>query len=104
MPILGAALGMVQIGIRGSLNNRNDYGREAGIRTIVIEEYFRMGVDAVIEEARRIVGEGPTYISFDVDGLDPTFAPGTGTPEIGGYSTFDAQRMFRGIWLLGSIG
>jgi len=43
-----------------------------------------MDVDAVIAEARRMVGDGPTYISFDVDGLDPVYAPGTGTPEIGG--------------------
>jgi guanidinopropionase len=96
----------VQIGIRGSLYTRSDYdyGREVGIRTIVIEEYFKMGVDAVIEEARSIVGDGPTYISFDVDGLDPVFAPGTGTPEIGGYSTFDAQQMIRGLRGLDLIG
>ena len=96
----------VQIGIRGSLYTRSDYdyGREVGIRTIVIEEYFRMGVEAVIEEARSIVGDGPTYISFDVDGLDPTFAPGTGTPEIGGYSTFDAQQMIRGLRGLDLVG
>jgi guanidinopropionase len=96
----------VQIGIRGSLYTRNDYdyGREVGIRTIVIEEYFRMGVDAVIEEARRIVGDGPTYVSFDVDGLDPVFAPGTGTPEIGGFSTFDAQKMIRGLRGLDLVG
>ena len=96
----------VQIGIRGSLYTKKDYdyGREVGIRTIVIEEYFRMGVDAVIEEARKVVGDGPTYVSFDVDGLDPVFAPGTGTPEIGGFSTFDAQKMIRGLRGLDLIG
>jgi guanidinopropionase len=96
----------VQIGIRGSLYTKADYdfGREAGIRTIVIEEYFAMGVDAVIAEARRVVGDGPTYVSFDVDGLDPTFAPGTGTPEIGGYSTFEAQKMIRGLRGLDLVG
>ena len=47
---------------------------------------------------------GPTYISFDVDGLDPTFAPGTGTPEIGGYSTFEAQKMLRGLRGLDLVG
>ena len=96
----------VQIGIRGSLYTRNDYdyGREVGIRTIPIEEYFEMGVDAVIDEARRVVGDGPTYISFDVDGLDPVFAPGTGTPEIGGFSTFDAQKMIRGLRGLDLVG
>jgi guanidinopropionase len=71
---------------------------------IRIEEYFKMGVDAVIEEAHRIVGDGPTYISFDVDGLDPIYAPGTGTPEMGGYSTFDAQKMLRDLHGLDLIG
>lgn len=96
----------IQIGIRGSLYTKNDYDyvRETGIRMIAIEEYFEMGVDAVIEEARRVVGYGPTYISFDVDGLDPVYAPGTGTPEIGGYSTFDAQTMIRGLRGLNLVG
>lgn len=96
----------IQIGIRGSLYTKNDYdyGREVGIRTITIEEYFDIGVDAVIAEARRIVGTGPTYVSFDVDGLDPVYAPGTGTPEIGGYSTFDAIKMLRGLRGLDLIG
>ena len=96
----------IQIGIRGSLYTKNDYDyvRETGIRMITIEEYFKMGVDAVIEEARRVVGDGTTYISFDVDGLDPVYAPGTGTPEIGGYSTFDAQTMIRGLRGLNLVG
>lgn len=96
----------VQIGIRGSLYTEQDYdyGEEVGIRMITIEEYFDMGVDAVIAEARSIVGDGPTYVSFDVDGLDPVYAPGTGTPEIGGYSTFDAQKMVRGLRGLNLIG
>ncbi len=55
-----------------------------------------MGVDAVIAEARRVVGDAPTYLTFDVDGLDPVYAPGTGTPEIGGITTIEAQK-FCGI-------
>jgi guanidinopropionase len=96
----------VQIGIRGSLYRLEDldWGREAGIRVISIEEYFALGVDRVIAEARRIVGDGPTYVSFDVDGLDPVYAPGTGTPEIGGYSTHEAQRMIRGLQGLDLVG
>ncbi len=79
---------VVQIGIRGSLYKRddNDWAVEQGMRVITIEEYFDLGVDKVIAEARRVVGDGPTYVSFDVDGLDPAYAPGTGTPEIGGYT------------------
>ena len=63
-----------------------------------------MGVEAAIAEARRVVGNGPTYISFDVDGLDPVYAPGTGTPEIGGFTTFEAQAMIRGLQGLDLVG
>ncbi len=63
-----------------------------------------LGVERVIEEARRVVGDGPTYISFDVDGLDPVYAPGTGTPEIGGITTLEAQRLLRGLRGLNLIG
>jgi guanidinopropionase len=96
----------VQIGIRGALYSENDkaWGLEQGIRVIEIEEYADLGIDAVIAEARRVVGDGPTYVSFDVDALDPVFAPGTGTPEIGGINTFDAQRMLRGLRGLNLVG
>ena len=50
-----------------------------------------------MEEARAVVGDGPTYVSFDIDMLDPVYAPGTGTPEIGGFTTFQAQQMLRGL-------
>ena len=63
-----------------------------------------MGVDAVIAEARRVVGDGPTYITFDVDGLDPVYAPGTGTPEPGGITTREALRMLRGFRNLNLVG
>lgn len=96
----------VQIGIRGSLYAADDldWALAQGIRVITIEEYFRLGPEKVVAEARRVVGNGPTYISFDVDGLDPVYAPGTGTPEIGGFSTFDAQHMLRGLRGLDLIG
>ena len=96
----------IQIGIRGSLNDPDvwKFSHDAGMRVIYIEEYFEMGPKAVIEEARRIVGDGPTYISFDVDALDPVYAPGTGTPEVGGYSTLEAQMMIRGLAGLNLVG
>ena len=96
----------VQIGIRGALYSADDmdWGNAQGIRVIRIEEFYDMGVDAVIAEARRVVGDGPTYISFDVDGLDPVYAPGTGTPEIGGFTTFEAQKMVRGLGGLDIVG
>ncbi|MGQ0664546.1 MAG: agmatinase [Pseudomonadota bacterium] len=96
----------VQIGIRGSLYAEDDldFALDSGIRVIKIEEYFRLGPERVIAEARRVVGEGPTYVSFDVDGLDPVYAPGTGTPEIGGYTTYEAQQMIRGLGGLDIVG
>lgn len=96
----------VQIGIRGSLYSESDnqWALGKGFRIITIEELYEMGIDAAIEEARRVVGRGPTYVSFDVDGLDPVYAPGTGTPEIGGFTTFEAQKMLRGLRGLDLIG
>src|SRR6267378_2054807 len=97
---------VVQIGIRGSLYKRDDnlWAVEQGMRVITIEEYFDLGLEKVIAEARRVAGDGPTYVSFDVDGLDPAYAPGTGTPEIGGYTPHEAQRMLRGLRGLNLVG
>jgi hypothetical protein len=81
-----------------------DYSLEQGMRVIFMEEFTQMGVDAVIKEARRVVGNGPTYISFDVDGLDPVYAPGTGTPEIGGITTIEVLALLRGLRNLNLIG
>ena len=96
----------VQIGIRGALYSDRDkeWGLEQGIRVIEIEECNDLGVDAVIKEARRVVGDGRTYLSFDVDALDPVYAPGTGTPEIGGITTYEAQKMIRGLRGLNLVG
>ena len=58
----------------------------------------------MIAELRRVTGDGPTYVSFDVDSLDPAFAPGTGTPEVGGLSSIEAQRLLRGLRGLDLIG
>ncbi len=96
----------VQIGIRGAQNTTEgwDYSLEQGMRVIFMEEFTQMGIGAVIEEARRVVGNGPTYISFDVDGLDPVYAPGTGTPEIGGITTIEALALLRGLRNLNLVG
>ena len=96
----------VQIGIRGSIYDAEDqaFARDAGIRLIFMEEFARRDMDDVMAEARAIVGDGPTYVSFDVDCLDPCYAPGTGTPEIGGMTTFQAQHMVRGLQGLNLVG
>lgn len=96
----------IQIGIRGSLNDPDQwsFSYDSGMRVIQMHEAHAMGIDAVLEEARRVVGDGPTYLSFDIDALDPAFAPGTGTPEIGGFSSLEGQLLVRGLSGLNLIG
>ncbi|MEE9196195.1 MAG: agmatinase [Alphaproteobacteria bacterium] len=96
----------IQIGIRGAQNSDEGwtFSLESGMRVVFMEEFTELGVAAVIAEARRVVGDGPTYISFDVDGLDPVYAPGTGTPEVGGLTTIEAQALLRGLRGLDLVG
>ncbi|MDZ5449335.1 agmatinase [Labrys sp. ZIDIC5] len=98
---------MIQIGIRGAISDaaNYDFARTAGVRIVFIEEFMARGVADVMAEARAIIGDSPAYLSFDIDALDPSFAPGTGTPEIGGMSTREAQAMIRlmeGVHLVGA--
>jgi guanidinopropionase len=97
---------MVQIGIRGAANSPEcwEFGERNGIRIIFMEEFARIGVDKTVEEARRIVGNGPLYITFDVDCLYPAFTPWTGTPEIGGITSLEAQGLIRGFRGLNLVG
>jgi len=97
---------VVQIGIRGSIYSADDmeFAENSGMRVIYMEEFTKLGVEKTIKEARRVAGRGATYISFDVDGLDPVYAPGTGTPEIGGLTTLEAQHVLRGLQGLDLIG
>ena len=97
---------VIQIGIRGSIyaTDDMDFAEGSGMRVVYMEEFARLGVEKVIAEARRVIGDGPCYISFDVDGLDPVYAPGTGTPEIGGLTTLEAQHLIRGLQGLDLIG
>lgn len=97
---------IVQIGIRGSTYDGEDreFAAAVGVRIVTIEELMDRGPDAVMAEARTIVGAAPVYISFDIDGIDPAQAPGTGTPEIGGFSTHTAQRMVRALDGLDIVG
>ena len=96
----------IQIGIRGGQNYLDgiEFSRDHGMRVVFMEEFAQIGVERVIQLAREVVGDRPTYVSFDVDGLDPVYAPGTGTPEIGVISTLDAQRLLRGLRGLDLIG
>jgi len=94
----------IQIGIRGPAEPAWEFSYESGMTVIHIEDFVEMGVKEVIRKAREVVGDGPTYISFDVDGLDPTYAPGTGTPEVGGLTTREAQALIRGLHDLNLVG
>jgi guanidinopropionase len=88
---------VIQIGIRGAISDAKnyDFANSAGVRMVFIEEFEERGAKAVMEEARKIVGDRPIYVSFDIDVLDPSIAPGTGTPEIGGITTREAQKLIR---------
>jgi guanidinopropionase len=96
----------LQIGLRGTCYSTDDfrYGSDAGMRVITMDEYEDLGRMKVIEEIQRVCGAGRTYITFDIDGLDPVFAPGVGTPEPGGLTMRDVQVILRGMRGLDIIG
>ncbi|MEM8754123.1 MAG: agmatinase, partial [Pseudomonadota bacterium] len=96
-----------QIGIRGTLYNRDmwRFSYDSGMRVMLMEEVEEKGWRAAMEEALAFVGDGPIYVSFDIDSLDPAFAPGTGTPEAGGLTMREAQgmiRMLKGCHIVGA--
>lgn len=90
---------VIQIGLRGTRYDLDDieFGKKHGVTMIMIEELMERGPDSVMAQARDLVGDMETYVSFDIDFLDPAFAPGTGTPEIGGPDSFTAQKLVRGL-------
>ena len=97
----------IQIGIRGAQNSMEgwNFSEVSGMRVVFMDEVTEIGVNAVAEKAREIVGDAPTYLSFDIDGLDPAFAPGTGTPEVGGLTSVEALTLLRnlnGVQLVGA--
>ena len=94
----------IQIGIRGGAEFLWEFSYESGMTVIHAEEFQNHGIAATIDKIRRVVGDGPTYVSFDVDSLDPAFAPGTGTPEAGGLSTREAMALVRGCAGLNIVG
>ncbi len=97
---------VVQIGIRGTAydSEDRDFAGSVGVRVIAIEEFFARGVDDVMAEARAIIGDKPTYVSYDIDFVDPAYAPGTGTPEVGGPNSFQALQVVRALDGLNIVG
>ena len=96
----------IQIGIRGAQNADEGwvYSESSGMRVMFMDEVAELGIPTVIAEARRIAGDRPTYLSFDIDALDPAFAPGTGTPEAGGLTSREAISLLRGLRGIDFIG
>ncbi|GAB1364061.1 agmatinase [Rhodobacter sp.] len=96
----------VLIGIRGTAYGREDwdFAEANGIRIIPVQEFHARGADDVMAEVREIAGNGPTYVTYDIDFVDPTFAPGTGTPEVGGPNSWQALEVARGLRGLDIVG
>lgn len=96
----------IQIGIRGTQNTPEgwDFSEQSGMRVVFCEEVHDRGPAAIAAEARALVGDRPLYLTFDIDSLDPVYAPGTGTPEIGGLTSHQAQVLLRGLRGLNYVG
>ena len=94
----------IQIGIRGPAEVFWGFSYDSGMTVLHIEDVDRLGIEGVVERACAVIGDGPTYFSFDVDGLDPAFAPGTGTPEAGGLTPREAQAILHGLAGIDLVG
>lgn len=94
----------IQIGIRGSAEYLWEFSYDSGMTVIHAEQISTLGIPAIIRQARELVGDQPLYVSFDIDSLDPAFAPGTGTPEVGGLTVREAQELLRGLAGLNVVG
>lgn len=94
----------IQIGVRGGAEYLWEFSRDSGMTVLHVEDVLSLGIEKVIQKAREVVGDGPVYLSFDIDSLDPGFAPGTGTPEAGGLQPREAMGIIRGLNGLNFIG
>ena len=97
---------MAQIGLRASGYEADDFDwpRSQGVRVVQAEECWYRSLAPLMAEVREQLGEGPVYLTFDIDGLDPAYAPGTGTPEIGGLSVHQGMEIVRGCRGLDLVG
>ena len=96
----------VMLGIRGSLYDPDDmkWAKDQGVTIITIDEYYKMGFEKSMKIVKDILGDAPSYFTFDIDGIDPTYAPGTGTPEVGGFNVREAQLIIRELNQINFIG
>ena len=95
---------VIQIGIRGGAEYLWEFSYESGMTVLHAEDVAAMGPDAVVARAREVVGRGPVYLSFDIDSVDPGFAPGTGTPEVGGLTPREVLAILRGLAGIDFVG
>ncbi|MBA4709669.1 agmatinase [Aquitalea aquatica] len=97
---------VVQIGLRGSGYAAEDFdwARRQGFRVVPAEECWNRSLQGLMQEVRQQLGAGPVYLSFDIDGIDPAFAPGTGTPEVAGLTSVQALEIVRGCQGLDLVG
>lgn len=97
---------VIQIGIRGPtrIPDKERWARDAGMRVITMDEFHDMGITNTITETHTIAGDGPVYITVDIDGIDPAFAPGTGTPVVGGLTSYEILRILRSLRGLNIVG
>lgn len=95
-----------QLGIRGTLNHPGDVeaSLELGYNVITTQELRMRGIREVVEQLKRTIGDTPCFVSFDIDFVDPAFAPGTGTPEVGGFTSFETLELLRTLGGLNYIG
>jgi len=96
----------VILGLRGALYDPTDleWAKQQGVTIITIDDYYKIGSEKCIEKIYKVLGKNDTYFTFDIDGIDPTFAPGTGTPEVGGFNVREAQQIIRSLNKLSLIG
>jgi len=95
-----------QVGIRGSVSAPSDLddARQLGAQILTIDKAFEMGLPKVVETIRDTVGDRPVYVSLDIDSVDPAYAPGTGTPEVGGFTSYQMLQLVRGLKGLNLVG
>jgi agmatinase len=94
----------IQSGIRGQSGYLWEFSHESGMTVIEAQTLAHQGLDAVIAKTLEVIGSGPTYVSFDIDSLDPAFAPGTGTPEVGGLTPREVIALLRGLKGMNIVG
>ncbi len=96
----------IQVGLRGPVYDENDIplSRELGFQVITAPELHEMGIPAALKQIRARLGDGPAYLTFDIDFVDPAYAPGTGTPEVGGFTGAQSLQLLRGLVGLDFVG